>query len=71
LAQKTWSTVFPQQTLEFVFLAAHVDGTDLLRELLRNATFTPDDLAELSSSEIPELRQAAQERLARIQSNPK
>jgi hypothetical protein len=71
LAQKTWSTVFPQQTWEFVFLAAHVDATDLLRELLRKAVFTPDDLAELSSSEIPELRQAAQERLAQIQPNAK
>jgi hypothetical protein len=69
LAQKNWSTVFPQQMWEFVFLAAHVDGTDLLRELLRNAVFTPDDLAELSSSEIPELRQAAQERLAQIRAN--
>ncbi|MGO9093761.1 MAG: hypothetical protein ACLQGV_00920 [Bryobacteraceae bacterium] len=71
LAQRTWSTVFPQQTWGFAFLAAKVDATDLLRELLRNAVFTPDDLAELSSSEIPELRQAAQERLAQIQSKTK
>ena len=59
LAEANWSTYFPQQTTDFTFLAANVYGGDLLADLLHSAVFTQDDLAELSSSEIPEVRRAA------------
>jgi len=68
LAEKDWITHFPSSIARSVFyLQAHVDGKELLGELLNNPAFTKDDLAELSSSEIPELRLAAQQRLAEIQ----
>jgi hypothetical protein len=59
LAEKEWSTDFPGQSAALTFLAAKVHGEDLLAELLHNAVFMQDDLAKLSSSEIPEVRQAA------------
>lgn len=64
LAQKHWSTDFPGSMPESgmpgrTVLPAKVHGGDLLAELLHNAVFTPDDLAELSSSEILMVRQAA------------
>jgi hypothetical protein len=59
LALKDWGTNFPAKTKDPTFLAAQVHGEDLLAELLDRAEFTQGDLAELSSSEIPELRQAA------------
>ena len=61
LAAKDWSTEFPQVTTTSLlrFARANVHGEDLLAELLHHSAFTQDDLAELSSSEIPELRYAA------------
>jgi hypothetical protein len=59
LAENHWSTDFPKQTPELAFTAASVHGEDLLARLLHGAVFRQDDLSELSSSEIPELRQAA------------
>jgi hypothetical protein len=59
LAEKGWRTDFPGQLATVTFLGAKVHGEDLLAELLHHAVFTQDDLTELSSSEIPEVRQAA------------
>jgi hypothetical protein len=59
LTKKSWSTNFPGQTQALTFLAAKVHGGDLLGELLGDGRFTQDDLVELCSSEIPEVRQAA------------
>ena len=65
LAKKDWSTHFPDTISASLHdkpwgqLSAKVRGEELLAELLHNAAFTQDDLAELSSSEIPELRMAA------------
>lgn len=59
LAEKGWRTDFPGQATTLTFLGAKVHGEDLLTELLHHAVFTQDDLTELSSSEIPEVRQAA------------
>ncbi len=72
LAKKKWSTNFPDSLYlsqdhatharsagAYDFLPADVHGEDLLAELLHNAVFTQVDLAELCSSEIPELPQAA------------
>ena len=78
LAKREWKTVFPT-TFKFglgsqstpIFLPAEVHGEELLAELLRNKEFTQDDLAGLSSSEIPELRLVALQKHAEIQNNPK
>ena len=59
LVEKNWKTAFPGATLRLGFLPAGVHAEDLLAELLHRAVFTQDDLAELSSSEIPEVRDAA------------
>ncbi|MFZ0961280.1 MAG: hypothetical protein WAO35_10275 [Terriglobia bacterium] len=59
LAKSNWTTDFPPSTHTFGFRPAKVRGEALLAELLHNAVFTQDDLAELSSAEIPELRLGA------------
>jgi phosphosulfolactate synthase (CoM biosynthesis protein A) len=66
LVERKWSTDFPSVTRAFTFLPAEVHGEDLLADLLVSSystsnrpVFTPDDLAELSSAEIPEVRLAA------------
>lgn len=60
LAEKHWSTGFTTLSdFPVRFWPAGVHGEDLLAELLHSAVFTQDDLAQLSSSEIPEVRQAA------------
>lgn len=71
LAVKDWSTDFPMMISEYGphFIPAEVHGEDLLAELLSNSVFTQDDLVELSSSKIPEVRLAARQRLAQIQNN--
>ncbi len=74
LAKKGWSTAFPGTLYgnHVDFIPAKVHGEELLAELLNDAVFTQDDLTELSStSEFPELRWAAKQRLAQIQNNPK
>jgi hypothetical protein len=61
LASKRWNTPFPGVVTAWPgtdYWPAPVQGGELLAELLRNAVFTQDDLARLSSSEIPELRSA-------------
>jgi hypothetical protein len=66
LAKRKWTTDFPGviEGRGGFFLPAKVRGQDLLVELLGNAAFTRDDLVELSSSGVPELRSAARQRLA-------
>jgi hypothetical protein len=67
LARKRWSSVFPgaiyiadpAKKSGFDFVPAAVNGGELLVNLLRHPAFTQDDLAELSRSEIPEVRAAA------------
>ena len=60
LAKNTWSTHFQKSgVLYFTFTPAHVQCWELLAQLLHSAVFTQDDLAELSSSEIPDVHQAA------------
>jgi len=60
LAKKDWGYgFFPMFVSDLGFEYAKVHGGDLLTELLHNAVVTQGDLAELSSSEIPELRQAS------------
>ena len=65
LATGEWNTDFPMLILGSSphivsgFRPAEVHGESLLAELLRNPEFTQDDLAELSSSKIPEVRLAA------------
>ena len=65
LATGEWSTDFPMLLLGSsphivsAFRPAEVHGESLLTELLHNPVFTQDDLAELSSSKIPEVRLAA------------
>jgi hypothetical protein len=73
LAEEKWNTNFPYRVSQHDagFMQAEVSGEKLLAKLLHNAVFTHDDLTELSSSEIPELRAAAKHRLAEIQNNPK
>jgi hypothetical protein len=73
LAMKDWSTDFPVMIYEQGphFIPAEVRGEDLLAELLSNSVFTQDDLVELSSSKIPEVRLAARQRLAQIQNDKK
>ncbi len=73
LASRDWNTIFPGAitSRNIGFIYAEVRGEELLVELLRNPKFMQDDLAELVSSEISELRLAAKRRLAEIQNNPK
>jgi hypothetical protein len=80
LASHKWSTDFPMEVTTWhgdggghstSFLPAKVRGEEVLAELLHRDVFTQDDLAELSSSEIPELRSAARSRLAEIRNNAK
>jgi hypothetical protein len=58
LAKGEWSSRFPETTSDLSYVAANVDGAVLLKELLHNPVFTQDDLAGLSSSQIPEVRVA-------------
>jgi hypothetical protein len=58
LAKREWISRFPQTTSDLGYVAANVDGAVLLKELLHNPVFTQDDLARLSSSQIPEVRVA-------------
>jgi hypothetical protein len=64
LAKKNYSSfpdkVFPSAPLTLSFVdAKEIHGEELLVELLNNAEFTQQDLAELTLSVIPELRFAA------------
>jgi hypothetical protein len=62
LAEASWSTGFPGQidgASPPGFLGAEVRGEDLLAKLLHLSVFTPDDLAELANSSIPEVRSGA------------
>ena len=59
-AEANWSSHFPMSlTNATPFVPAEVRGEEMLATLLGNAVFTQDDLAELSSSEVPELSEAA------------
>jgi len=57
LAKQNWSSDFPKGTDTLAFLAASVNNESLLVELFHR--FTQSDLAELSTSEIVEVRKAA------------
>jgi Ankyrin repeats (3 copies) len=62
LAEASWSTGFPVQidgATPPSFLGAEVRGEDLMAKLLHLSVFTPDDLAELAHSSIPEVRGGA------------
>ena len=72
LAEINWRSDFPQEMPfngplvplglggnDLGLQVAYVHGEDLLAQLLRNGLFTQDDLAELSSSDIPEVRVGA------------
>ena len=62
LAEASWSTVFPPSinpATPPAFLGAEVRGEDLMAKLLHLSVFTPDDLAELAHSSIPEVRSGA------------
>jgi uncharacterized DUF497 family protein len=71
LAKKNWITNFPGMSRPLTFLGAEVHCEELLVGLLHNPLFTEDDLAALSSSEIPEVRQAAKQRLGQIRNDAK
>ncbi len=65
--QKQWQSAFPKDFLALDgvfprFQEADVNVGELLEALLRAGDFTPDDLAELVRSKIPEVRTAAQKR---------
>jgi hypothetical protein len=75
LAMDQWSTDYPAtyagtQRGE-LFWPALVHGEQLVAQLLQDAVFTQDDLAELSLSKIPEVRVAAEHRLAYIRKSAK
>jgi hypothetical protein len=59
LAEASWATAFPKKASSIGFLRADVSGEDLLKKLLQRSEFVPEDLAELFSSSIPEVRIAA------------
>jgi len=56
LVEASWSTDFPLMSASFEFKSAEVRVEDLLEKLLHLSAFTPEDLAELSHSRIPEVR---------------
>jgi len=59
LAVTKWSTDFPGRTAFPNFEPAPVSIKDLVEQIFHNAVFTQVDLAELSSSAIPEVCQTA------------
>jgi hypothetical protein len=74
LAEASWSTKFPSEVrggLAYTvgsnaeyFLPAEVSAEDILIKLLHLNVFTPEDLSQLTSSGIPEVRVGAASNLA-------
>jgi len=59
LAEASWSAVFEISTKSLEFNSAVISGADLMKKLLRLSAFTPEDLADLAHSSIPEVRSGA------------